>query len=382
MNTTKKDYKYIDKTQLEVGMKLRSEIYTKDGVVLIEKDTILDENLIDRIIINEDIKEICIYDIKKEEIKIKEERVYVKTDKDKVSQVDEVEEEAKIELKKRREIVEEKLKEDSDYLEDGIYNLNLDKKDLKKNLNVLTKNIMNELNDYPIILENIIKTKSINKYLYRHCVNVSAITLMIGRWFGLEENILRDLVKSAILHDIGKLKINNKVLNKQGKLTDEEFEEIKKHPYQSYKIAKAISGLSENVLLGILMHHEKEDGSGYPFNLKDNEIVKFAKIIAVADIFDAMTSKRVYHEKESPFKVLEMFQHNSFGKLDMSVVMLFIKKFADFYVGENVILSNGKKAKIMQINYNEISRPLVRTVDGKFIDLNENLDILIDDFIE
>lgn len=409
MNIIKKDYKYIDKMELKVGMQLKEDIYTKEGAILIEKDRALSENLIYRIFLNEDIKEVCVYDIREAEIEMKDDKLYMQANQvneDKLDkevdkkdamvggktnkiqnvnidkEIENVDIEAELELKNRRVIVENKLKKESEYLEKGIYNLELDKKDLRDNLNTLTKNIMNELNDYPIILENIIKTKNINKYLYRHCVNVSAITLMIGKWFELDDNILKDLVKSAVLHDIGKLKINNEVLNKKGKLTKEEFEEIKRHPYQSYKIAKTIEGLNENVLLGILMHHEKEDGTGYPFNLKENEIVKFAKIIAVADIFDAMTSKRVYHEKESPFKVLEMFQHNSFGKLDMNVVMLFIKKFADFYVGEKILLSNGKKGKIVKINHNEISRPLVSTDDGEFIDLNEHTDIVIDDFIE
>ena len=114
-----------------------------------------------------------------------------------------------------------------------------------------------------------------------------------------------------MLHDIGKLKIDPKILNKKGKLTDEEFEEIKKHPVLGYEIVKDMD-LPEKIKEAVLMHHEKINGTGYPSGLKGEEISNYAKIVSICDIYDAMTSTRTYRKRFCPFQVIRNFERQNF----------------------------------------------------------------------
>lgn len=142
-------------------------------------------------------------------------------------------------------------------------------------------------------LSNSIEAK--DSYTRGHCQRVMEISCELARTLGLSENEIDDLRYAAILHDIGKIGISASILNKQGKLTDEEFEEIKKHPAIAYNILKDVEFL-QNGLSGILQHHERYDGRGYPNGLKSDDICMFGRILCVADAFDAMTSDRPYRK--------------------------------------------------------------------------------------
>ena len=140
-------------------------------------------------------------------------------------------------------------------------------------------------------------------------------------------------------------------------------------------------GYKDNAILkAVTFHHEKEDGSGYPLKISGDKITIHAKILAIADIFDAMTSNRVYKARVSPFKVLEMFKNKNFGKLDYKIIMVFIKRFTENYVGSEVILSNNQRAKIVSLNAYEITKPLLVTSEGKFIDISREREVQILDF--
>ena len=180
----------------------------------------------------------------------------------------------------------------------------------------MSKEILDNLNDYDSILKSITNSRDIDEYLTSHCVNVALLSSMLGKWLNLPKKDLTLLTYSAFLHDIGKTKVNQTILNKPSKLTKSEFEEIKKHSIYSYDLVKNIPYLDESVSLGVLMHHERLDGSGYPLGLKEDKISAFAKIIGITDMFDAMTSDRVYSKKQNPFKVLEIMQHDCMGLLD------------------------------------------------------------------
>ena len=152
------------------------------------------------------------------------------------------------------------------------------------------------------------------------------------------------------------------------------------------EIAHARAGLPRVDGFGLQDHgpqvqwHEKEDGKGYPMGLVSEDIPLFSKIIAIADIFDAMTSNRVYRKKELPFIVLEMFLNSSFGKLDTKLVMLFVTKFSEYYLGTKVILNTGETAMILKFNEYELTKPLIRTDSGIFIDTSINREVKMVDF--
>jgi putative nucleotidyltransferase with HDIG domain len=171
----------------------------------------------------------------------------------------------------------------------------------------ISKSIIRYLNEPNIIIECLNSLKKTDEYTYIHCINVGIYSMLIAKWMGLSLEVIKDVTQSGILHDIGKTKVTNEILNKPGKLTNEEFDEIKKHTIFGYDLVKDYSDFNENIKNAILMHHERTDGSGYPFGSSENDITLNAKIVSVADTFDAMTSNRVYKRGTIPFKAFKMF---------------------------------------------------------------------------
>ena len=217
-------------------------------------------------------------------------------------------------------------------------------------------------------------------YIYKHSLNVCIISTIIGKWLNFSSSELEKLSIAAMLHDIGKSKIPASILNKPGKLSAAEFDIMKKHTTEGYNIIKNSKGISYESCLGVLQHHERVDGSGYPLSLKQDKIHEFAKIISVADIFDAMTSERVYKEKVCPFKVAELITQNSFGSLDPYITYVFLHNLAHYYVGNIVKLNSGEIGEIVLLNKQVPTRPLVR-VENKYIDLMRQLDYEIIELI-
>ena len=209
-----------------------------------------------------------------------------------------------------------------------------------------------------------------NPYLFSHPVNVAFISFVIGKWMNLSHTELFNLVCSGLLHDIGKAKVRDSILNKPGKLSEIETETVKKHPVLGYSILSELEAFDEEVLLGVLSHHERQDGSGYPRGLKGEQINMFGRIIAIADIYDAMTSTKPYREKHSPFEVVEEIEANSFGTLDPIICQVFLMNIINFYPGSVVRLNNDKVGEIIYINQEERTRPLIHCGD-EYINLKK-----------
>jgi HD-GYP domain-containing protein (c-di-GMP phosphodiesterase class II) len=159
-------------------------------------------------------------------------------------------------------------------------------------------------------------------------------------------------------------------------LTDEEFEEIKKHVIYGYRLVENIPEVNKAIALGILMHHEREDGTGYTLKANGDQIHEYAKIVAVADVYDAMTSNRVYRAKQCPFEVFESIQNGNFGKLDLRITTTFLNCIANYYIGDLCKLSTGEEAEITYINPINISKPLLK-IDNAYLDLTKETTIKI-----
>lgn len=239
-----------------------------------------------------------------------------------------------------------------------------------------SRKIQNELNPSSIVIKNIVLYGSGVDSIYRHSVNVAALSAIIGKWLGYDKARLNSLMYAAILHDFGKTKIDRELLKKEETLTTQEFNTIKTHAQLGYKIVKDISYLDKSVMYGVLMHHERLDGSGYPLGLKDETIHPFARIIAIADVFDAMNSDRAYKRKRLPFEALQIVKNESLGKLDYEYVKIFLEHIADYYTGEEVLLNTGEKCKIIKMNINDLEKPLVLK-DEDFIDLAKEKELYI-----
>jgi len=147
-----------------------------------------------------------------------------------------------------------------------------------------------------------------DNYTHQHSKNVARISLEIGRRMGLSQQELEKLEFSAILHDVGKIGIPDSILLKPGKLTDEEYKVIKNHTVYGAEILSQVKYVDEAILSGALEHHERLDGSGYPYGKKGEEISLFGKIIGIADVFDALSSKRTYKEAWDFGEVLKIIE--------------------------------------------------------------------------
>lgn len=222
------------------------------------------------------------------------------------------------------------------------------------------------------IIQLINNVRRVDEYLFMHGTNVGIINGLMGKWLNLSKEDMARLVKVGLLHDVGKAKIPPQIINKPGKLTDQEFEIIKLHPVFSYEIAKRSNEKDIDILNGIRGHHEKINGTGYPDNLRNNEICLFARITIISDIYDAMVSKRVYKDAHSPFEVLDEFSQGRFSNLDMELVNVFLSNMPIELLDKFVLLSNGSIGKIIYINSNNFIYPIVET-QGKIILTNERL---------
>lgn len=215
--------------------------------------------------------------------------------------------------------------------------------------------------------------------IYEHSTNVALISATIGKWLNLSETEINNLLLAGLLHDLGKIAIPPELLNKQGKLTDEEFATIKSHPKGSYELIKELP-LDINIKEACLLHHERCDGTGYPFGVSGTKISSYAKILAIADVYDAMTSPRSYRQALPPFKAIEIFEREGFQKYDPKFIMTFLEHIGSSYLHNDVLLSDGRKGEIVMQNKLALSRPLVKCGD-EFVDLRKFPELTIETII-
>ncbi|AWB44021.1 HD family phosphohydrolase [Paenibacillus sp. CAA11] len=212
-----------------------------------------------------------------------------------------------------------------------------------------------------------------DNYTYNHSLQVGMLSYYIASWLGYPKEEAYKAGKAGYLHDIGKCMVPPHILNKPGALTPEEFEEVKKHTTYGYDIIRN-STSDEITALVALQHHEREDGSGYPHSIFDKEIHPFAKITAVADVYSAMTSNRVYQSKQELLTVLQELYRMSFGKLSPEPIQALVRHMLPNFIGKKVLLSSGETGLIVMNNPADYFRPLVKT-ELRFADLSKEREI-------
>ncbi|MDR2152310.1 MAG: HD-GYP domain-containing protein [Helicobacteraceae bacterium] len=176
-----------------------------------------------------------------------------------------------------------------------------------------------------ITIASLIKVSAYDYYTYTHCVNVGVYSVGLGKEIGLSPKELERIGAGAILHDLGKAKVDINIVNKPGRLTDEEFIEMKKHPVYGYEILKAQFENDEIVLTSVRHHHEKMNGSGYPDGIMGDNLSLYARVVAVCDIFDALTTKRSYKPALSTFEALNLMKSKMLAELDTKLLTYFIR---------------------------------------------------------
>ncbi len=214
---------------------------------------------------------------------------------------------------------------------------------------------------------------------YAHSVNVGLISNVIATWLGFSEEEIKMATLCGLLHDIGKVKISPNIIKKAGKLTTEEYSIIKSHSMEGYEILKR-HNIDQRILNTALMHHEKCDGTGYPKGLLADKIDDYAKLVSIADVYDAMTSARIYRGAMCPFEVIDIFESEGLNKYKTKYILTFLDHVANSYINESVRLSNGMRGKIIFINTEKRSRPTVNC-NEKIIDLIKEKTLFIEAII-
>ncbi len=212
-----------------------------------------------------------------------------------------------------------------------------------------------------------------------HSINVALICNLFGQWLHMGEDEIDCLTLCGLMHDVGKIAVPQEILSKPERLTHEEFEIVKDHPEQGY-LMLLTQDIDPRIRLSALMHHERYDGTGYPFGKMGDEIHPFAMITAIADVFDAMTSNRVYRGAICPFSVLEMFEQEGKLKYDLNVSMPLMERVAEIYINHTVRLSNQSQGEVIMLNRHALSRPVVK-VGNEFIDLSKQKNLKIESVV-
>ena len=207
--------------------------------------------------------------------------------------------------------------------------------------------------------------KKYDEYTYTHCINVNLYSLLLGRQLGLDYKNLKKLGISALFHDVGKGKIPNAVLKKPGKLTDEEFEVMKSHPLHGLEVMSCVKGMEEDMLKGVVEHHERYDGKGYPRQLKGEMIHPFGRIIAISDVYDALTSVRVYKEAMAPSKTLGLMYKWAGSNFDPKFLKEFTRAIGVYPPGTIVQLNDKRYALVIESNTLSPLKPKVKVLFDK-----------------
>ena len=238
------------------------------------------------------------------------------------------------------------------------------------------------LTETPGVITYIHRMRSKDRYTFEHSVNVALLAGTLGKWLGYKGQDLRNLILAGLLHDIGKMLIPLTILNKPDKLTEAEMLVMKRHAQLGYELLKKLPGLPPDIAVGAWHHHERLNGKGYPQSLPGTEISRIGKLLAVVDVYDALTSDRVYRKKMTPLLVLETLLEDRSDKLDAQMCTTFVYNVQDYLIGNRVRLSNGEDAEVIRLGIAIGCRPLVRTETGKFIDLEQEKNIAIIDLIK
>nr|WP_285891248.1 HD-GYP domain-containing protein [Paenibacillus pasadenensis] len=216
---------------------------------------------------------------------------------------------------------------------------------------------------------------------YYHSSVLSALTCyQLAQWLELPQKDWMQVALAGLLHDIGNIRVDRSVLSKPGSLNSSEAEEMKRHTLSGYQLLKPIAALNEGVKLAALQHHERVDGSGYPLGLSLDNIHRYAKLVAIADIYHAMTLDKVYRPAMSPYLVLEQIQQEAFGKLDPGYVRKFIEQSTQSQNGSLVRLSDGRLGEIVFTDRTAPIRPWV-SVSGTIVNLSVERQLYIDELI-
>lgn len=313
-----------DSLELEPGMELGEDIVNRQGILILPKGIILDDRLIDRLI-NMDVKDITI----------------LKREEDNISSFTQEMQLFEEDYQQQTALVEENL---NDIIEGGT----IDAEQLFK----ISQDLIGTLKNREDVFRYITELNEAYNEVYAHSLNVALICHLFTIWGGFSEDEAKELVTAGLLHDIGK--------------------SLPGGEYQNHTVLGAQflaeHGASKNIQMAVLMHHEKEDGSGFPLRVTGSDIHHYAKIISIADYYENATiGGKSLQEKICPFNLIRMFENQRYGIFDIKYMDVFLSKIANYYVGHSVRLTDDRVGKIVFINKHCLSKPIIQ-IDEKILD--------------
>jgi putative nucleotidyltransferase with HDIG domain len=336
--------KYVNILKCEPGQVVGKNVFDERGILLIAKNAILSEYLIQRLnslgltsmpIIADDI--------------ISEERKNMTPG----------------------QIILESYEKDIDTYKEVLNDLAAGRDLDYEQVNELSTSIYGKIYHSYLVGDCLNQLKDKDQYTYKHSINVALYSMLIAKWMGLSDEQIMTAIEAGVLHDIGKIKVDSNILNKHGPLQPEEFEHVKQHATFSYQLLKTIPQAKKEIIAGVLMHHERENGRGYPLGITGDKIPLCAKIVAVADVYDALTSERVYKKRITPFDTFKEFEKIGYGHFDVKVMLTFLTNIANYYIGSKVKMNTGEIGEVVFIPPHCISKPVV-AIDDTFIDLEKD----------
>lgn len=237
----------------------------------------------------------------------------------------------------------------------------------------ITHSLMHAISENDAVAMNIDALKISDEYTFKHSVDVATMAMIIARKRGMSEKDIYQIGVAGLLHDVGKSQIPNEILNKAGKLTEEEFTVMKNHTLFGYNILKEKSAIPVEIVAGVLQHHEKINGRGYPLKLSGQKISPYARVLSVADIYDALVTERPYKKGFSAHDALEMIMAMT-EELDVDCMRAFIDTVILYPVDSVVTLSNGERARVVENLSQYPMRPkVVGLKSGKVYDLANDI---------
>lgn len=346
------------------GMTVADDVYTEDNQLIVSSNTVLTTRVIARLKFYS-IYEISIYDTEQNNnVKIFSNQDEKKGYLDKVRDTNEFKQFSKVFLstvdsvKKSLSVIVKK-------------NEPVRVEELVQEMENLIKESRNGLH----LLDMIHCIRHYDDSTYVHSVNVSLLCHVMGEWLGFSKEDIEVLTISGLLHDIGKLMIPKEILKKPSSLRPDEYAIIQSHTVHGYNILNE-KDIDKRIAYAALMHHERCDGSGYPSGDRGPTIEMFAKVVAIADVYDAMTSNRVYREAICPFDVIGIFEEDGITKYEPSFLLPFLESVVQSYMNNTVRLSNKKMGKVIMINKLSLSRPVI-SMGHSFVDLSKEKNLSI-----
>lgn len=354
---------YVRTSKLQEGMRIDQTIIDRLDRTLIARGTILDSFIIEGLK-KRGIHGVYISEGEEEEPKNTEEiplSPFVRHNIEK----NRCEDPAKVHLS---ESVKKRVSEGIQYL----YN-NSDSPEFTATSNKITSDLLKAINNNDALAVDISALKTSDEYTFKHSVDVATMSMIIARNLGMSDADVYNIGIAGLLHDMGKSKIPSEILNKPAKLTNEEFEVMKKHSELGYQILKEKKEFNIAISLAVLQHHEKMNGNGYPFGYQENKICPYAKILSVADVYDALVTERPYKKSFSQRTAVEMIMSMT-AELDITAMRSFMESVILYPVDTTVQLSNGEDARVVENKPHSVLRPTaVGLKSGIVYDLADDL---------